>query len=56
MNADVVAVLKEPQVREKLENLGLAIVGSTPQEMGAFLQAEMSKWGPVIKDAGIIAQ
>jgi tripartite-type tricarboxylate transporter receptor subunit TctC len=56
MNADVVAVLKEPQVRERLENLGLAIVGSTPQEMGAFLQAEMNKWGPVIKDAGIIAQ
>ena len=27
--------------------------GSTPAELGAFLKAEMDKWGPVIKEAGI---
>jgi tripartite-type tricarboxylate transporter receptor subunit TctC len=55
-HTDTAAVLQEPQVRERLEGLGLAIVGSTPQELAAFIQEEMNKWGPVIKAAGIIAQ
>ena len=56
MNADAVKVMREPDVRQKLENLGLEVVGSTPQEFAAFLKAEMTKWGPVIKAANIIAQ
>jgi tripartite-type tricarboxylate transporter receptor subunit TctC len=56
MNADAVKVLREPDVRQKLENLGLEVVGSTPQEFAAFIKAEMAKWGPVIKAANIIAQ
>jgi tripartite-type tricarboxylate transporter receptor subunit TctC len=56
MNADAVAVLREPEVRKRLEGLGLEVVGSTPQEFAAFLKAQMDKWGPVIKEAGIIAQ
>ena len=56
MNADAVKVLREPDVRQKLENLGLEVVGSTPEQFGAFIRAEMDKWGPVIKAAKIIAQ
>jgi tripartite-type tricarboxylate transporter receptor subunit TctC len=56
MNADAVAVLREPQVRKRIEDLGLEVVGSTPEELGAFLRAEMTKWEPVIKAAGITAQ
>jgi tripartite-type tricarboxylate transporter receptor subunit TctC len=29
------------------------VVGSTPGALAAFLRAEMDKWGPVIKEAGI---
>jgi tripartite-type tricarboxylate transporter receptor subunit TctC len=32
---------------------GAVAVGSTPAEFGAFLKAEMAKWGRVIKEAGI---
>ena len=39
--------------RSRLEALGVAVLGSTPAELGAFLKAEMDKWGPVIKEAGI---
>ena len=56
ISADAVKVLREPQIRQRLEGLGLEVVGSTPQQMGAFLQAEIAKWGPVIKAAGIVAQ
>ena len=53
MHADTVAALADPVIKERLEQLGVAVVGSTPAELGAFLKAEMDKWGPVIKEAGI---
>ncbi|BAT59743.1 tripartite tricarboxylate transporter family receptor [Variibacter gotjawalensis] len=53
MHADTVTALADPSVKSKLEGLGLFVVGSTPQELGAFLKAEIDKWGPVIRDAGI---
>jgi len=56
MNADAVAVLREPQVRQRIEALGLEVSASTPEELGAFLREEMTKWEPVIKAAGITAQ
>jgi tripartite-type tricarboxylate transporter receptor subunit TctC len=55
MNADIVAALRDPATKAKLEGLGVAVVGSTPAELGAFLKREMDKWGPVIKEAGITA-
>jgi tripartite-type tricarboxylate transporter receptor subunit TctC len=53
MHADTVAVLAEPAIKARLEELGLFVVGSTPEELGRFLKSEMDKWGPVIKDANI---
>jgi tripartite-type tricarboxylate transporter receptor subunit TctC len=53
MNADTIAALKDPATKQKLESLGVVVQGSTPAELGAYLKAEMDKWGPVIKEAGI---
>ena len=53
MHADTVTALNDPTVRRRLEEIGLFIVGSTPEELGAYLSAEMQKWEPVIKEAGI---
>ena len=53
MNADTVAALNDPATKQKLESLGVVVKGSTPAELAAFLKAEMDKWGPVIKAAGI---
>jgi tripartite-type tricarboxylate transporter receptor subunit TctC len=53
LHADTVAALNDPPIRQKLEGLGVGVIGSTPAELGAYLKAEMSKWGPVIKEAGI---
>jgi len=40
-------------VKERLEQFGATLIGSTPEELGAFLKAEMDKWGPVIREAKI---
>ena len=55
LNADTVAVLAEPAVKERLTALGLVIVGSTPEELGRHFKAEADLWEPVIKAAGIKA-
>jgi len=53
MHADIVAALAHPPVKERLEPLGAALVGSTPDELARHIKSEMDKWGPVIKEAGI---
>jgi tripartite-type tricarboxylate transporter receptor subunit TctC len=53
IHADTAAALADPPIKERLEQLGLFVIGSTPAELGQFLKSEMDKWGPVIKDAGI---
>ena len=52
MHADTVAALSDPSPR-RLEQLGVVVVGSTSAELATFLRAEMDKWAPVIKEAGI---
>ena len=53
MNADTVAVLAEPAIKARLDKLGVIIVGSTPEALGAHLKEDAAKWGPVIKAANI---
>jgi tripartite-type tricarboxylate transporter receptor subunit TctC len=53
MHADTVAALNDQATKERLEQLGVLVVGSTPEQLAAFLKAEMDKWAPVIKEAGI---
>jgi len=50
---DTVTVLAQPAVRIKLEQNGAVIIGSTPQELLAFMTAETEKWGQVIAAANI---
>jgi tripartite-type tricarboxylate transporter receptor subunit TctC len=53
INADVVSALAYPTVKDRLLQLGADIVGSTPDQLAAFLRSEIDKWGPVIRDAKI---
>jgi tripartite-type tricarboxylate transporter receptor subunit TctC len=53
IHADTVTALTDPATRERLEQLGVGVIGSTPAELAATLKSEMDKWGPVIRDAGI---
>ena len=53
LHSDTIAVLAEPAIQRKLQDLGSIQVGSTPEELARYLQAEIAKWGPVIRDANI---
>ena len=49
---DIAAILKLPDVRERLTADGAEPVGSTPAAFAAFLEKEMVKWGKVVKESG----
>ena len=53
LNREIVAVLKQPEMRERLVTLGSDPVGNTQQQFGDFIRAERDKWAKVIKQADI---
>ena len=58
MNKAVRAALKDPDVVKRMDDLGAEIVpgaGNTPQALQAHLDAEIAKWGPVIRAGGKFA-
>ena len=48
-------MLQQPDVKEKLTNLGMEPGATTPEQFGALVKSEMTRMGKVIKDAGIRA-
>jgi tripartite-type tricarboxylate transporter receptor subunit TctC len=56
LNAALVAALAEAPVRQRLTDIGQEIFPreqQTPESLGALQQAEIDKWWPIIKAAGI---
>jgi tripartite-type tricarboxylate transporter receptor subunit TctC len=56
MSSDTVAALADPAVRAKLESQGVVVAGTGPAELAAHLKAEMERWSPIIKAAGITSE
>jgi tripartite-type tricarboxylate transporter receptor subunit TctC len=55
LRLEAVKALAHPDVRAKLDSLGLEGIGNTPDEFAAAIRSEIPKWAKVIKDAGIKA-
>ena len=53
INKDVVAIIKQPAVREKLGTQLMEPVGSSPEELRARMNGEIARWAPVIKAAHV---
>jgi tripartite-type tricarboxylate transporter receptor subunit TctC len=53
LNAEALKALADSQVRQKLEELGFAVRGSSPEELGALTRAQLAKYARVIKEMGI---
>ena len=46
-------ILRQKDVEEKLTQQGAIPVGDSPEHFGAYIAAEMKKWGAVVKSAHI---
>lgn len=53
LNTEIVAVLKLPEVRERLAAQGVDVQSSTPEEFSKMLVADMARWAKVVERAGI---
>ena len=55
LNGEVVRILGRPEVKEWLAARAIEAVGSSPEEFGAVIEADIAKWAKVIADAGMKA-
>ena len=46
----------DAQVRGELVGRGATVMQGTPEQFTAFVRAEIEKWGPVVKRAGVTAE
>jgi tripartite-type tricarboxylate transporter receptor subunit TctC len=53
LNAATVAMLSEDATKQKFIPLGIVATSSTPEELAAKNAADVARWGPIIKEAGI---
>lgn len=53
LNAEIVRILALPDVRDKLANqLGMTIVGSSPEELAAHMAREIPRWAELVRKSG----
>ena len=52
LHDETVRILKLPDVSQRLDALGFEIVGSTPEQFGAYIKSEIRKWEKVVKASG----
>jgi len=52
LNAEIVKIIKSPDVQKKLIDLGAEPVGDSPEQFAAFVKTEVVKWGDVVKKSG----
>lgn len=55
MHSELVKALAQPDVKARFAAVGFDVVGSTPEQFGAFIDRELVKWRKVVQDAGISA-
>lgn len=51
LNEEIIRTLNLPEIRSRLQDLGFEIVGSTPEEFGEIIRADLQKWPKIAKDA-----
>ena len=56
LNKEIAGTLSQPDIKEFLFKQGLDAAPGTPEEFGAYIKSEMTKWAKVIKAAGVKTQ
>ncbi len=53
VNADLAKALAAQAVKNRLGELGVETISSTPEQFGAFMASETKRWGKLIQEAGL---
>ena len=52
LHAESVKLLKQADVRERIESAGFETIGNAPEEFAAYIRSEIEKWSKVVKASG----
>ena len=52
LHAATAATVNDPAVRKALTDLGVDVVGGTPDDLRAYVKSEIPKWAEVVKTSG----
>jgi tripartite-type tricarboxylate transporter receptor subunit TctC len=53
LNAEINRIMMLPDVKAKMEAIGVEPVNETPQQFAAVLHADADKWGKLVRELGI---
>jgi tripartite-type tricarboxylate transporter receptor subunit TctC len=53
LNTEILRVLNQPDFRSLLTKNAISPIGSTPEQLGAYIRSEVRKYAKVVKDAGL---
>lgn len=56
LHKEAVAVVRTPELKDRLAKDGAEAVGNSPAEFGAYIRSETAKWSKVLKAAGVEPQ
>ena len=51
LNREIVRILSEANVKDKLLGSGIEAIGSSPKQAYDYVQSDMAKWAKLIKEA-----
>ncbi len=52
LQSQIVRILAQPEIRGRIAGEGAEVVGDTPAHFGEFLQADIARWAPLIRQSG----
>jgi tripartite-type tricarboxylate transporter receptor subunit TctC len=53
LNREIISLLAMPDVAERLATIGFYVRTNSPEDFGALIKSEITKWSKVIREAGI---
>jgi tripartite-type tricarboxylate transporter receptor subunit TctC len=56
LNAELVAIMKDPAMRAWMQERGAEAASSTPEEFAAYIRKDLAKWARVVKEVGIVPE
>jgi tripartite-type tricarboxylate transporter receptor subunit TctC len=52
LHRGMMATLNDPDTRQALTNIGVDVVGNTPEQLAAYIRSEIPKWAEIINASG----
>jgi tripartite-type tricarboxylate transporter receptor subunit TctC len=56
LNREVLAILKQPEVQKRLEDMGSRPIGTSSEEFAALIRSDVAKFAAIIRTAGVTPQ